>query len=127
MGLGLQRQLTAECGSQWAARRANERAHNRRARWTARRGAIGWLIASLSLCVVVAGCARFPRKRDSLPAGHTVVRGQLIIYSDFALAKNHRLVEELVAERDHLAETLLLPVSDEPIHVYLFAGADRFQ
>ena len=55
------------------------------------------------------------------------MRDQLVIYSDFRLPKHHRLVEELVARRHDVVDRLRLPVSDEPIHVYLFDSAQRFQ
>ena len=64
--------------------------------------------------------------RLTLPANHSVVRDQLVIHSDFRLAANHRLLEEMTARRGDLEQRLDLPSSDEPIHVYLFENADRF-
>lgn len=62
-----------------------------------------------------------------LPSRYSVVRDQLVIHSDFKIATHHRLLEELVARRTDLTETLGLPVSDEPIHVYLFENAEEFR
>jgi hypothetical protein len=42
------------------------------------------------------------------------------------VAASHRLLEELAARRIDLADRLAIPVSDEPIHVYLFASGDQF-
>ncbi len=57
----------------------------------------------------------------------SLVRDQLVIYSDFTLPEKHRLLEELTAQRAGLGTKLALPVSDEPIHVYLFPTAEKFR
>jgi len=62
-----------------------------------------------------------------LPSAHQVQRGQLLIHSDFPLPETHRLINDLVAERDDIAQTLAVPVSDEPIHVYLFDNERQFR
>jgi hypothetical protein len=51
----------------------------------------------------------------------------LAIHGDFPLAAHHRLFEELTAQRTDLCRRLALPCSDEPIHVYLFESAERFE
>ena len=66
------------------------------------------------------------RTRLTLPASHTVVREQLVVHSDFPVAATHRLLEELTARRMDLSDRLQIPVSEEPIHMYLFDDADRF-
>jgi hypothetical protein len=75
----------------------------------------------------LAGCVLIRSGREALPSRHTLVRGQLVIYSDFALPAHHRLVEELAALRGDLLSVLALPGSDEPIHVYLFDSPERFR
>lgn len=50
----------------------------------------------------------------------------MAIHSDFPVAAHHRLFEELTAQRANLCRRLALPCSDEPIHVYLFESAERF-
>jgi hypothetical protein len=55
------------------------------------------------------------------------VREQLIVHSDFPLPASHRLLEELTARRVDLQEQLGLPLSEEPIHVYLFDSAEDFR
>ena len=47
--------------------------------------------------------------------------GQLQIHADFPLAGQHRLIRELDNLRATISQQLDLPVSDEPIHLYLFA------
>ena len=76
--------------------------------------------------LVVGGCAGSLASRLTLPDRDTLVRDQLVIHSDFAVAAHHRLFEELTAQRVDLCRRLALPISDEPIHVYLFDSADRF-
>ncbi len=84
---------------------------------------------TFSLLGVLAGegCVPLATTRLTLPAGQTVVRDQLVIHSDFRLAASHRLLEELAARRIDLKNRLGIPVSDEPIHVYLFEDANRFE
>lgn len=83
-------------------------------------------VAWATLGVVCAGCALVHR-RVRLPDGPPQVREQLAIYADFALPKQHRLIEELVALRTDVATKLQLPVVDEPIHVYLFDSSSSFR
>ena len=83
-----------------------------------------WIAVSLVLCTI--GCAAV-RTAPTLPEDLTVARDQLVIYSDFKLAKRHRLVEELVALRGDISNQLDVPVSDEPIHIYLFDKSDSYQ
>lgn len=87
----------------------------------ARTRAIFWV-----LMVLLAGCIT-TRNLVTLPSDDSLVRDQLVIYSDFDLPKHHRLVDELVARRHDVADRLQLPVSDEPIHVYLFDTPQRYQ
>ena len=53
--------------------------------------------------------------------------GQLEIHADFPLAGQHRLIRELDALRVTISQQLDLPVSDEPIHLYLFADVKDYQ
>lgn len=53
--------------------------------------------------------------------------GQLRIHADFPLAGQHRLIRELDALRVTLSQELDLPVSDEPIHLYLFGNLSDYQ
>ena len=61
-----------------------------------------------------------------LPNRTEIVQGQLVIHADFPLAGQHRLVRELDGLRADVSQELGLPVSDEPVHLYLFETADRY-
>ena len=79
--------------------------------------------AGFSLCTLA--CRTFERG-PALPVRHSTVREQLVLYSDTAIPSNHRLLEELSAARVNVSEKLKLPLTDEPIHVYLFGSAPTF-
>ncbi len=76
--------------------------------------------------VVPSGCSRPWTNRLTLPHAHQVKREQLVIHSDFPLPRRHRLLEELIHRRDDIRDRLDVPISDEPIHVYLFESPDVF-
>ena len=69
----------------------------------------------------VVGCQVFHTAAKPTPFRHEVVRDQLVLHSDFALPEHHRLIDELIAQRELLVRKLSLVTSEEPIHVYLFA------
>lgn len=76
--------------------------------------------------VSIVGC-RAMAPTVSLPARNNVVLEQLVVYTDFELPKQHRLMGELTALRSDLSTRLNLPLSDEPIHVYLFETSEQFR
>ena len=87
------------------------------------------LWASVLLFVLLfSGCSTLPMSHSFLPASlelpqnRKIVRGQLVIHSNFHLPRRHRLLDELEARRDDVIRLLNIPVSDEQIHVYLFAN-----
>jgi hypothetical protein len=84
------------------------------------------IIPFLLAVLLLGGCAGPLASRLRLPDRDTLVRDQLAIHSDFSVAAHHRLFEELTAQRADLCRRLALPCSDEPIHVYLFESAERF-
>jgi len=61
-----------------------------------------------------------------LPRRTELSVGQLVIHADFPLAGQHRLVRELDGLRTDVSQTLGLPVSDEPVNLYLFDSPERF-
>lgn len=77
--------------------------------------------------LAVGGCVGLNATRPALPERYSLVREQLRIYSDFPLPAQHRLLEELAARRFDVGRRLGLPLSDEPIYVYLFQDPDRFR
>lgn len=72
------------------------------------------------------GCAAL-RSVPQLPVHNTLVLDQLVIFSETELPRNHRLLEELRLLRSAVSIKLGLPTTDEPIHVYLFSNADKFE
>lgn len=82
-------------------------------------GIVGLLLA--------AGACRTLGTAPPLPVRHSIVRDQLVIHNDFGLTPQHRLIEELAAQRADVAELLQLPLTEEPIHVFLFNSAEAFQ
>ena len=102
-------------------------------------------LAPWIVCACVAGCAhvvgigRQPAAAiglrswgvdDGLPDRTTLEVGQLVIHADFPIAGQHRLVRELDTLRAEVSQRLGLPVSDEPVHLYLFedeAAYDAFR
>ena len=67
------------------------------------------------------------RRKAVLPSRDRLVRDQLVIFTDFRIPKRHRLVDELAASRDSITKTLNLPVSDEPINIYLFQSESEYR
>jgi hypothetical protein len=63
---------------------------------------------------------------DGLPGRSEVTAGQLVIHADFPIAGQHRLVRELDGLRTDVSQELGLPVSDEPVNLYLFETTDRY-
>lgn len=66
-------------------------------------------------------------KQTGLPSQTELVAGQLVIHADFPLAGQHRLVRELESLRTDVSQRLDLPISDEPIHLYLFENPTRYE
>jgi hypothetical protein len=63
---------------------------------------------------------------DGLPSRAEIVAGQLVIHTDFPLAEQHRIVRELESLRADVSQQLGLPISDEPVHLYLFENKQRY-
>lgn len=74
-----------------------------------------------------AGCAATFTGLMRLPDSELLVRDQLMIHSDAPVPSQHRLIEELVLLRTDLQERLGTPLSNEPIHLYLFGDEARFE
>jgi hypothetical protein len=81
---------------------------------------------AMTLIALLTGCRGLPQPAPA-PNVHKLRVGQLLITSDFVLPADHRLVRDLSAEREDVCRTLGLPVSDEPIEVYLFSSMDRYR
>lgn len=78
------------------------------------------------LCTpALAGCL-FAKGSATLPMDGTIVHDQLVVHSDLDL-RDKPLLDELNAQRKQLSKRLGLPVSREPIHVYLFASPEEYR
>src|SRR5690349_20475197 len=91
-----------------------------------------WAILVMVQLLVCAGCRSLDQQlplpqTTQLPDTHQLPVGQLVFHTDFDLPADHRLVRELVAERDDVCRTLGLSSSNEPINVYLFSDAELYQ
>lgn len=85
------------------------------------------LISCLLLTSFI-GCVGWQRTAPPVaPTRNNVLRGQLLIHSDFELPQYHKLLQELTDQRAELTQKLGLPMSDEPIHVYLFDNAQAYE
>ncbi len=100
------------------------------------------ILAAPALATAIAGCAHL-ESHPGLPAGvaatlvaagadsglpsrSEVTAGQLVIHADFPIAGQHRLVRELDSLRTDVSQDLALPISDEPVHLYLFENTSRY-
>jgi hypothetical protein len=82
------------------------------------------------LAPVCGGCAaaRWLAPHDAVqeasraksPFYEPVTAGQLVFHADFRLPPGHRMVAELVSERQLICDRLGVPAGSEPIHVFLF-------
>ncbi len=97
-----------------------------------------WMSILVAVQFLVAGCRGLPQpialspgmkapESSRLPDAFQTPVGQLVFHSDFPLPADHRLVRELTLERDDIIATLGLVPSKEPIDVYLFRDAERYQ
>jgi hypothetical protein len=83
-----------------------------------------WIV--LVAAPVLGGCARW-YSTPALPSRNSLVLDQLVIFSDSTLPQHHRLLQELRTQRTLVSTKLGLPISDEPIHVYLFPTSEKLE
>ncbi|MGO8690638.1 MAG: hypothetical protein ACLQLG_13530 [Thermoguttaceae bacterium] len=62
----------------------------------------------------------------ALPQRYNVARPPLVIHSDFPLPAHDPLLDELMAQRRELGQSLGLPETAATVQVYLFESAERF-
>lgn len=84
----------------------------------------------LGLCLLLsllcfAGC-RTVQPAVSKPVRYSFSGEQLQVHSDIKLPKNHPLITDLAKLRKQIAETLELPIQDQPVTVYLFSDELRY-
>lgn len=91
-------------------------------------GTILLIVALLSASV--AGCALWKPKptfvQSEVPHRNQIKLDQMVVHCNFDLPPSHRLLQEINDLRIDVSQRLALPVSREPIHVYLFQDADGF-
>jgi len=61
-----------------------------------------------------------------LPSRHAVNGEQVLVRSDVRLKQDHPLIADLALLRRQIAETLELPVQEQPVTIYLFADELRY-
>ncbi|HEY1066370.1 MAG TPA: hypothetical protein VGE52_09685, partial [Pirellulales bacterium] len=83
------------------------------------------VLAAALAAVAKLGCTA-ARPQLNLPTDHIVERGQLVVYTNLALAKDDPLLVELEAVRSDLAEVLALDIPPEMVRVYLFGSASEY-
>lgn len=92
-----------------------------------RRSLLGGLCGTAFLGTGIWGCTSVGERRELLPERNAKTYDQLVIHSNIDLPEQHRLLEDLRVLRIDLLQTLALPASDEPIHVYLFETEQAFE
>lgn len=85
---------------------------------------LAWVVVFALL--TPGGCARWS-STPALPSRNSMVLDQLVIFSDSTLPQHHRLLQELRTQRTLVSTKLGLPISDEPIHVYLFPTSEKLE
>ncbi len=83
------------------------------------------LVLLFASCSVL-GCQSLHKAAKPSLFAHQVQREQIVLHSDFPLQTHDSLVEELCAQRERVASRLSLPLTDVPIHVYLFADDQSY-
>lgn len=88
-----------------------------------------WRLAVKLLAIMtmmVSGCATL-RQSPKLPVANSITLTQLVIYGDFDLPNDHRILTQLEQMRGQVSNQLDLPATEEPIHVYLFKTPERYR
>lgn len=83
---------------------------------------------ALAIFAAFAGCRAIGERRQPEPVPDAVRSefDQLVIHSSLELPADHRLLQELRLLRTDILQTLALPASNEPIHIYLFETEQKF-
>lgn len=80
-------------------------------------------ICATAALVLTNGCRQTHVRdsRASLPARHSVRADNLLVLSDFKIAKDHELLDDLTRLRHDVSQTLRLPPQRDDVVVYLFS------
>jgi hypothetical protein len=79
------------------------------------------LLAGLFPLTVVS-CATSRQARVALPAKHSIRSDQLLLVSDFKMAKDDPLIDDLKTLRQQVSDCLELPLGTKQVMVYLFTN-----
>ncbi len=85
------------------------------------------LTLSIICLMTILGCSQPWHRKTFVPMDDGLVLEQLVIHSDARPPPGHRLLQDLVRQRDDLAQTLALPTTDEPIHIFLFDSSEKYK
>src|SRR5262249_2088487 len=72
------------------------------------------------------GCAQW-RAAPALPTRNSLVLDQWVVLGDRAMPEHHGLLKELRVKGTLVTTKPSLPLSDEPIHIYLFPTSEKLE
>ncbi len=79
------------------------------------------------LLLAIQGCKLTPLANNEIVWKSDFTRNNLVVQADFSVPRKHRLLDELELRAQDLTELLGIELSDEPIQIFLFGDADRYQ
>jgi hypothetical protein len=82
-------------------------------------------LSTLTAAAVV-GCATSMSQLSALPAKYSVKSDQLLVLSDFKISRDDPLIIELQELREDVRETLLVPMQEQKVVVYLFSDEAEY-
>jgi hypothetical protein len=77
-------------------------------------------------CVLLSGCVLGRGDRSVAPIATRAVQGPLAIQADFPIGERPPILGELTQLREQVSSALELPVTNQPIEIYLFASRERY-
>jgi hypothetical protein len=78
--------------------------------------------------LLLIGCRSTPRAwTDSRPLSHSVRAGDFVIRSDFMIAEDAPMIQELEQLQVDITKTLELPAPRDQVVVYLFSGESAYR
>ncbi|MFK7820320.1 MAG: DUF1570 domain-containing protein [Planctomycetaceae bacterium] len=79
---------------------------------------------------ILPGCLRMTRHKQQVvtkPGRHSLQLDNLLLLSDFKIARDHELIGELEQLREDIVDTLKLPPQRDQVTVYLFSDRLSYQ